>query len=134
MAGFIELTAADGHKFAAYEAKPKGAPRGAVVVAPEIFGVNAHIRAVADGYAADGYLAIAPALFDRTQRDYETGYSPDEVQASIVVMQKVSMDDALKDVAACVVTLPSFPGSLNRAFTRPAFAGRQAMPVRTSSG
>jgi carboxymethylenebutenolidase len=99
---FIELTAADGHRFAAYVASPEGAPRGAIVIAPEIFGVNSHIRAVADGYAADGYLAIAPALFDRVQRDYETGYSPDEVQAGIAVMQKVDMADAMKDVAACV--------------------------------
>lgn len=99
---FIEMVAADGHRFAAYEAAPAGQARGAVVIAPEIFGVNSHIRAVADGYAADGYLAIAPALFDRVQRDYESGYSPDEIQAGVAVMQQVDIADALKDVAACV--------------------------------
>ena len=65
MGKMIELAAADGHKLAAYRADPAGKPRGAVVVIQEIFGVNAHIKAVADGYAADGYLAIAPAMFDR---------------------------------------------------------------------
>src|SRR3979490_1197746 len=61
----IELSAADGHKFAAYRAEPKGKPRGGLIVGQEIFGVNSHVKSVADGYAADGYLAIAPAFFDR---------------------------------------------------------------------
>ena len=102
MGGFVELTASDGHRFAAYVAEPAGAPRGAVVVVQEIFGVNSHIRAVADGYAADGHLAVAPALFDRVRRNYETGYSPDEIQAGIAVMQAAKMDDAMLDVAAAV--------------------------------
>lgn len=99
---FTELSAEDGHRFSAWVAEPAGVPRGAVVIAPEIFGVNSHIRSVADGYAADGYLAIAPALFDRAQRDYQTGYSPDEIQAGIAIMQKVELNDALTDIAACV--------------------------------
>jgi len=70
MGSMIELTASDGHKFGAYKAEPAGKPRGAVVVVMEIFGVNSHIRSVADGYAADGYLAIAPAMFDRVQPNY----------------------------------------------------------------
>ncbi|RPH65295.1 MAG: dienelactone hydrolase family protein [Burkholderiales bacterium] len=102
MGNLIELTAADGHRFAAYQAMPAGTARGALVIAPEIFGINSHIRSVADGYAADGYLAIAPALFDRVQRDYETGYAPDEIQASIAIMQKTDVGDALKDVAAAI--------------------------------
>src|SRR5579883_2906086 len=64
----IELAAADGHRFAAYRAEPAGKPRGAIVVVQEIFGLNGHVRRVADGFAAQGYLAIAPALFDRTKR------------------------------------------------------------------
>ena len=60
MPNFIELKSADGTAFSAYVAQPAGKPRGAVVVLQEIFGVNAHIRAVADAYAADGYLAVAP--------------------------------------------------------------------------
>ncbi|MEK9721272.1 MAG: dienelactone hydrolase family protein, partial [Quisquiliibacterium sp.] len=74
----------------------------AMVVVQEIFGVNSHIRAVADGYAADGYLAVAPALFERASPGYETGYSAEEIAASRELMSKVSMDDALKDVAASI--------------------------------
>src|SRR5215510_12884975 len=96
----IQLTASDGHKLSAYRAEPAGKPKGALVVAMEIFGVNSHIRSVADGYAADGYLAIAPALFDRAQRGYETGYSPEEIQRGRDMIGKVNIDDALKDVAA----------------------------------
>src|SRR5258707_731810 len=70
MGKMIELKASDGHKLAAYRADPAAKPRGAVVVIQEIFGVNSHIKSVADGYAKDGYLAIAPAMFDRVQRGY----------------------------------------------------------------
>ena len=64
MGTMIQLTAADGHKFSAYRAEPAGKPKGAVIVVMEIFGVNSHIKKVADEYAADGYLAIAPASID----------------------------------------------------------------------
>ena len=66
-----QLRAADGYAFGIYEAIPDGQPRGGVVVIQEIFGVNAHIREVADGYAALGYAALAPALFDRVERGVE---------------------------------------------------------------
>jgi carboxymethylenebutenolidase len=102
MGEFIELTAADGHRFQAWVAQPAGTPRGALVVVQEIFGVNSHIRAVTDGYAADGYLAIAPALFDRVQRGFETGYTPEDIQTGIALMQKASMDGAMLDVQACL--------------------------------
>jgi carboxymethylenebutenolidase len=102
MGKMIELTAADGHKLAAYRADPAGKPRGAIVVIQEVFGVNSHIRSVADGYAADGYLAIAPALYDRVQRGYETGYSQDEIQAGLKIMQGLDWGNTLKDVAAAV--------------------------------
>ena len=72
----IELTASDGHKLAAYRADPAGKPRGAIVVIQEIFGVNSHIKSVADGFAKDGYVAIAPAMFDRVQKNFDVGYSP----------------------------------------------------------
>jgi carboxymethylenebutenolidase len=102
MGTLIELTASDGHKLKAYRAEPGGKPRGGLIVAMEIFGVNSHIRSVADGYAADGYLAIAPALFDRVQRDYEAGYTPEEIQRGIGVIQKIDLDDTMKDVAAAL--------------------------------
>jgi len=98
----IELAAQDGHRLKAYKAMPAGKPKGAIVIGPEIFGVNSHIRGVADGFAADGYVAIAPQLFDRAERDFETGYSPDDVAAGRAVMAKLDWSNTLKDVAAAI--------------------------------
>src|SRR5829696_4191218 len=102
MGKMIELTASDGHKLAAYRAEPAGKPRGAVVVIQEIFGVNSHIRSVADGYAADGFLAVAPALFDRAQRKYESGYTQPEIQAGVAMKGKVTNEQALADAQAAI--------------------------------
>jgi carboxymethylenebutenolidase len=102
MGSMIELKAGDGHKLAAYRADPAGKARGAVVVIQEIFGVNSHIKAMADGYAKDGWLAIAPAMFDRAQRGYDTGYSQPEIQAGIAVMQKLDWKQAMLDVDAAI--------------------------------
>ncbi len=100
MGKIIELSAADGHKLQAYRAEPAGKPKGGLIVAMEIFGVNNHIRSVADGYAGDGYLVIAPALFDRVQRGYDTGYSAEEIQRGREAIGKINLDDTMKDVAA----------------------------------
>jgi carboxymethylenebutenolidase len=89
MSGFITLTAGDGHKFSAYEIKPAGKARGGLVVLPEIFGINAHMRNVADGYAADGFHVLAPCLFDRVERDFDRGYGPADRDAGIAIMQKL---------------------------------------------
>ncbi len=102
MPSTLELVASDGHRFSAYRADPPGKPRGGLVVVQEIFGVNSHIRGVADGYAADGYVAIAPALFDRVERGLDIGYSQPEIDRGRALMQKVSLDDALRDVAAAM--------------------------------
>ena len=102
MGSLIELTAADGHKLAAYRADPAGKPRGAIVVIQEIFGVNSHVKSVADGYAADGYLAIAPALFDRAQRGFDVGYTPEDIAKGREVRAKVSNDMAMKDTEAAI--------------------------------
>ena len=96
----IELTAADGHKLAAWKAAPQGTFKGAIVVVQEIFGVNSHIRGVADGFAADGYLAIAPAFFDRLERGYETGYSPDDIAAGRERIGRRTGTTTLPDLAA----------------------------------
>ena len=77
----IELIGADGFLFPVYQALPQGPVLGAVVVLQEIFGVNAHIRAVADGYAALGYLALAPSTFHRVKSGVEMGYAPEDVDA-----------------------------------------------------
>lgn len=102
MGKMIELTASDGHRLSAYRADPAGKPRGAIVVIQEIFGVNSHIKSVADGYAADGYLAIAPALFDRAQKGVDLGYSPDDIAKGRDIRAKITDDMAMKDVAAAV--------------------------------
>jgi len=96
----IELTAADGFKLAAYRADPAGKARGALVVAQEIFGVNSHIKSVCDGFAADGYVAIAPALFDRYERGVDIGYTPADIAKGRELKGKTTIDAALRDVAA----------------------------------
>jgi carboxymethylenebutenolidase len=105
MGDMLTLTAEDGHRFAAYRATPSGKPRGALVVVQEIFGVNSHIKKVTDGFAADGYLAIAPALFDRVERDFETGYAPADIERGRMVRGKLQIEDAVKDVTATVKEL-----------------------------
>ena len=105
MGEMITLTAEDGHRLAAYRATPAGTPRGALVVVQEIFGVNSHIKKVTDGFAADGYVAIAPALFDRVERDFETGYAPADIERGRMVRGKLQIEDAVKDVAAGVTEL-----------------------------
>ncbi len=75
MGQFIDLKSADGFTFPAYVAQPAGTPKGGLVVLQEIFGVNSHIRSVADGYAADGYFVVAPSTFHRVKADVELGYT-----------------------------------------------------------
>ncbi|MBS0341603.1 MAG: dienelactone hydrolase family protein [Proteobacteria bacterium] len=89
MGQFIELHAKDGFAFPAYVAEPAGAPKGAVVVVQEIFGVNAHIRSVADGYAADGYLAVAPSTFHRVKQGVDLGYSEEDMKAGFALKMAV---------------------------------------------
>ena len=102
MGKMIELTASDGHKLAAYRADPSGKPRGGIVVIQEIFGVNSHIRQVADAFAADGYVAIAPALFDRVQKNVDLGYSPEDIAKGREIRGGVTNDMAVKDAEAAV--------------------------------
>ncbi|MBE0624388.1 MAG: dienelactone hydrolase family protein [Burkholderiales bacterium] len=102
MGKFIELVAGDGHQLSAYRADPGGKPRGGIVVIQEIFGVNSHIRSVAAGYAADGYLAIAPAMYDRLERNFEVGYTPEDIAKGRALKEKAGMAAALLDVEAAV--------------------------------
>jgi carboxymethylenebutenolidase len=103
MGRMIELMAKDGHGFSAYRAEPAGKPAGAIVVLQEIWGVNDHIRKVADGYAADGYVVVAPALFDRVERDLMMDEYTNETRTKgFAVMQKVNHDEALLDINAAV--------------------------------
>ena len=100
MSEWVELKAADGHELSAYVAKPVGEPLGAVVVIQEIFGVNASIRSVADDYARNGFVAIAPALFDRFEKGLELGYEGEDMKKAFELYGKLSPDTQLLDVAA----------------------------------
>ena len=96
----IDLTASDGHRLGGWLATPQGTPRGGIVVVQEIFGVNSHIRAICDRLADQGYLALAPAIFDRIERDFECGYSPDDVALARGFIPRFDMEACLRDVAA----------------------------------
>ncbi len=111
MGDWHPLQASDGHQLKAYCAQPAGEPRGTVVVLQEIFGVNSHIQSVADRFAAEGYVALAPTLFDRIERNFETGYTPADLQRAKAVMEKASLDDAVTDLAAAAQS-PLGPGKV----------------------
>jgi carboxymethylenebutenolidase len=98
----LTLTAEDGQKFSAYKATPAGTPRGALVVVQEIFGVNQHIRNVTDGFAKDGYVSLAPALFDRVEPGFETGYTPADIDKGRAVRGKLGWDLMVMDLRAAV--------------------------------
>ncbi|MED6304879.1 MAG: dienelactone hydrolase family protein [Actinomycetota bacterium] len=99
----VQLTTADGNTLNAYRSEPEGSPKGAIIVVQEIFGVNDHMRGVADGYAREGYVAIAPALFDRVRDGVELDY--DEAGIDVgrkIAFEDVTMDQVMIDVeAAC---------------------------------
>ena len=107
MGKIIELTAGDGHKLSAYRAEPNGKPRAALIVVQEIFGVNSHIRSVADGYATDGYLAIAPAFFDRVERGFDIGYSQADIERGRAFIPKMQWDKVILDAAAALGNVKS---------------------------
>jgi carboxymethylenebutenolidase len=100
MGQWLNLTAADGFRLAAYRADPAAQPRGGLIVVQEIFGVNSHIRSVCDGFAADGYAAIAPALFDRSEPNVDLGYTPEEVARGRELKARAGTAAALLDIAA----------------------------------
>lgn len=102
MGTYVKLTAADGHELGAYVTESSGPARGAIVVVQEIFGVNSHIRSVTDDYATQGFNAIAPALFDRVQRDVELDYNPHDSAQGMKMARQIGLDTALKDVAAAI--------------------------------
>ena len=95
----LQLRASDGQELTAYLARPEGEVRGGLVVVQEIFGVNAHIRSVVDGYAGEGYVTIAPALFDRIEPGTELNYTSD-MQKAFALYGKLNPETAILDVAA----------------------------------
>jgi carboxymethylenebutenolidase len=105
MSEWVKLTASDGHELSAYVARPEQEPIGALVVIQEIFGVNQSIRDVADDYATHGFVAIAPALFDRFERDLELGYGEEDMKKAFGLYGQLKPDTQLLDVAAAYDTL-----------------------------
>lgn len=98
----LQLRAADGHTLSAYLARPAARAHGAIVVVQEIFGVTGHIERVADQFAAEGYLAIAPALFDRQQRGVNLAYDDAGIATGVGYMQRADLELACADVQAAI--------------------------------
>ncbi|MGY4423815.1 carboxymethylenebutenolidase [Bradyrhizobium sp. JR6.1] len=98
----IKLKASDGFELGAYRADPAGAPKGAIVVIQEIFGVNHHIRSVCDRLAKEGYVAVAPSIFDRITPNFQSGYSPDEVAEARKFVANPDFAAMLRDSQAAI--------------------------------
>jgi carboxymethylenebutenolidase len=103
MSEIVKLKTSDGHELDAYVAKPEGKPLGGLVVIQEVFGVNKHIRSVADKFAKEGFFAVAPAIFDRVEKDVDLGYEGEDMQKAMTLMQKLNIDHAVQDVDAALV-------------------------------
>ena len=101
------LTADDGHTFDAFVCRPAQPARGVVMVIQEIFGVNSHIRDVCERFADEGFVAVAPALFDRQQRGYESGYTEEDMARSKSFLKDLDFDAACRDMAAVVTEFSS---------------------------
>ena len=108
MSKTIDITARDGHRLSAYVAEPKGATIGALVMLQEFFGVNAHIRAMANQYAEDGFYTIAPAIFDRVERGVELGYDPDGMQKGRELRAQLDLGEIMLDVQAAIDAVTPF--------------------------
>jgi len=97
---WVKVTASDGKELSTYVARPQGEPIGALVVVQEIFGVNKSIQAVADSYANEGFLAVAPAVMDRIEPNLNLGYGEADLKKAFSLYPKLNPDDSLKDIAA----------------------------------
>jgi carboxymethylenebutenolidase len=98
----IKLTASDNFQLGGYRAEPATAPKGAVVVIQEIFGVNHHIRTICDRFAGNGYVAIAPAIFDRIEPNFQSGYSPEEIAVARKFVANPDWTAMLRDSQAAI--------------------------------
>ena len=101
----LRLTTSDKHQLGAFRADPHGTPKGGIVVIQEIYGVNHHIRGVCDRFAATGYAAVAPAVFDRFAPNFDSGYSPDEIAHARSLNGNIVWDHMMADIAAAVAEL-----------------------------
>ncbi len=105
MGEFTTIMARDGHEFQAWLAAPSGRAHGALLVIQEIFGINAHIRALTDSFAAEGYTAIAPSLFDRVRRGIELDYTPAATQEGAGYAKQLQPENTLRDLAAALAVV-----------------------------
>ncbi len=145
----LKLTASDGHSFDAYQADPDGDVRGGVVIIQEIFGVNDDIRETVDNFAKEGYVAIAPALFDRHERDAVLGFDEDGMAKGRALKGALDWDDVIKDVNASVAEIEDagkigivgfcmgvpwhgLPPRVHRSMQRSATMAATSWPMRTS--
>ena len=108
MGALVHLSAADGHRFTAYRADPVGAPKAGVVLLHEIYGVNTHIRGLADALADEGYAVRVPALFDRAEKGVELDYSAAGAEHGCFLRDQIGWDAPLLDVAGAMETLKGF--------------------------
>ena len=116
---WIELKPEGAGPIRAWRADPAGAPRGGIVVIQEIFGVNSHIREVTDRFAAEGYLAVAPAIFEHVEPNFETGYDADARTRGMAIAGKIDREQVLRDVAAAIeVAKPRRQGRHRRLLPR----------------
>ena len=107
MGQHINLNTSGMQCIGAYLAKPEGKPKGGIVVVQEIFGVNPHIRSVANGFAAHGYTAIAPAFFDHVESGVELRYDPADYKQGIALVGEVGFDRAIEDIASAAESIKS---------------------------
>ena len=105
MGEFTTIMARDGHEFQAWLAAPPGRPHGALLVIQEIFGINSHIRSVTDRFAAAGYTAIAPSLFDRVRRGIELGYTAADMQEGSGYVKQLDPEATRRDLAAALAVV-----------------------------
>ncbi|WP_407149399.1 dienelactone hydrolase family protein [Bradyrhizobium sp. ORS 86] len=103
----IKLKASDGFELGAYRADPAAAPKGAIVVIQEIFGVNHHIRSVCDRLAKEGYVAVAPSIFDRIEPNFQSGYAPDEIANARKFVANPDWAAMLRDAQAAIDAVKS---------------------------
>jgi carboxymethylenebutenolidase len=103
----IELTAGDGHRISAYRADPDGTPKGAVVVVQDFYGINPDIRKITDEFAAKGYLAIAPSLFDSVKTDIALSYDQGGRAEGMDLRQQVGTERAIGDIQEAVDAVKS---------------------------
>jgi carboxymethylenebutenolidase len=107
MSEWVKLKAADEHELDAYIARPEGTPKAALVVVQEIFGVNSHIQAVAEDWAKEGFLAIAPAMFDRLEKNVDLNYDEAGWAKAMQLASGLDFEKAMLDIDACLDWLRS---------------------------